>query len=179
MPLSLARKLNLKEPTTGTEKELVLANPTTIITGGIIEDVLMKVEDLVCPANFMILDIEDDKVHPIILGRPFLTTSRAVIDMDLEKLTLRREEEELVIKIHTKGDDKCCKLEWKEKKTEVPPIPTLRLKIEIEELEEDITQLHIDAGQVKEEPHGLTNQLERLASEVDIKTPWVKAWGIK
>jgi predicted nucleic acid-binding Zn-ribbon protein len=61
----------------------------------------------------------------------------------------------------------------------VPPTPTLRLKIEIEELEEDITQLHIDAGQVKEELHGLTNQLERLASEVDIKTPWVKEWGRK
>jgi tRNA A37 threonylcarbamoyladenosine biosynthesis protein TsaE len=123
----------------------------------------------------MILDIEDDKVHPIILGRPFLTTSRAVIDMDLEKLTLRREEKELVIKIHTKGDDKCFKLEWKEKKTNVPPTPTLRLKIEIEELEEDMAQLQIDAGRVKEEPHELTNQLQRLAIEVDIKTPWVKA----
>jgi tRNA A37 threonylcarbamoyladenosine biosynthesis protein TsaE len=64
-----------------------------------------------------------------------------MIDMDLEKLTLRREEEELVIKIHIKGDDKCFKLEWKEKKTEVPPTPTLRLKIEIEDLEEDMTQL--------------------------------------
>jgi hypothetical protein len=71
----------------------------------------------------MILDIEEDKVHPIILGRPFLATNKAVIDMDLAKLTLRREEEELVIKIHTKEDDKCCKLEWKEKKTEVPPTP--------------------------------------------------------
>jgi tRNA A37 threonylcarbamoyladenosine biosynthesis protein TsaE len=79
--------------------------------------------------------------------------------MDLAKLTLRREEEELVIKIHTKEDDKCCKLEWKEKKTEVPPTPTLRLKIEIEELEEDMTQLQIDVGHVKEEPHELTNQL--------------------
>jgi tRNA A37 threonylcarbamoyladenosine biosynthesis protein TsaE len=79
--------------------------------------------------------------------------------MNLEKLTLRREEEELIIKLHTKRDDKCFRLEWKEKKTDVPPTPTLRLKIEIEKLEEDMAQLHIDAGQVKEEPHEQTNQL--------------------
>jgi hypothetical protein len=89
----------------------VLANQTTIRSGGTFEDVLVKVEDLVFPADFMILDIEEDTVHPIILGRPFLATSRAVIDMDLAKLILRREEEELVIKIHTKEDDMCYKLE--------------------------------------------------------------------
>jgi hypothetical protein len=43
MPLSLARKLKLKEPTAGTEKELLLANQTTIKSGGTIEDVLVKV----------------------------------------------------------------------------------------------------------------------------------------
>jgi hypothetical protein len=111
LPLSLGRKLKLKEPTVGTENELVLANQTTIKSGGTIEDVLVKVEDLVFLANFMILYIEEDTVQPIILGRPFLATSRAVIDMDLTKMTLRREEEELVIKIHTKEDDKCYKLE--------------------------------------------------------------------
>jgi hypothetical protein len=65
----------------------------------------VKVEDLVFPADFLILDIEEDTVHPTILRRPFLATSRAVIDMDLAKLTLRREEETLVIKIHRNWDD--------------------------------------------------------------------------
>jgi hypothetical protein len=54
MPLSLARNLKLKEPTAGTEKELVLANQTIIRLGGTIEDVLVKVEDLVFPADFMV-----------------------------------------------------------------------------------------------------------------------------
>jgi hypothetical protein len=109
----------------------------------------VKVKDLVFPADFMILDIEKDTVHPIILGRPFLATSRAMIDMDLTKLTLRREEEELIIKIHTKWDDECYKLEWKEKKKDVSPTPKFRMKIEIEELEDDIAQLQINACQVK------------------------------
>jgi hypothetical protein len=51
----------------------------------------VKVEDLVFSVDFMILDIDEDKAHPIILGRPFLATSRAIIDMDLADLTLRRE----------------------------------------------------------------------------------------
>jgi hypothetical protein len=80
--------LKLKEPTAGTEK--VEANQTAIKLGGTIEDVLVKLEDLVFPADFMILDIEEDTVHPIILGRPFLATIRVVIDMDLEKLTNER-----------------------------------------------------------------------------------------
>jgi hypothetical protein len=105
IPLSLARKLKLKELSGGSEKQLVLANQTTIKSGGTIEDVLVKVEDLVFPGGFMILDIGEDIVHSIILGRPFLATSRAVIDMDLAKLTLRREEETLVIKIHRNWDD--------------------------------------------------------------------------
>jgi hypothetical protein len=171
----MEKKLKLKEPTAETEKDLVL----TIKSGGTIEDVLVKVEGLVFPADFMIQDIEEDTVHPIILGRPFLETSRAVIDRDLAKLTLRRKEETLVIKIHKNWDDECYKLQWKEKKKDVPPTPaaTWRMKIEIEELEDDMAQLQINAGQVKEEPHELTNQMQRLAIEVDVKALWVKAWG--
>jgi uncharacterized coiled-coil protein SlyX len=49
------------------------------------------------------------------------------------------------------------------------------MKVEIEELEDDLAQLQIDADKVKEEPHELTNQMQRLAIEVAIKAPWVKA----
>jgi hypothetical protein len=139
----------------------------------------VKVEDLIFPPDFMILDIKEDIVHPIILGRPFLATSMAVIDMDLAELALRREEETLVIKVHRNWDAGCYKLEWKEKKKDVPPTPTKtwRMKVKIEELEDDMAQLQINAGQVKEEPHELTNQMQRLAREVDVKALWVKAWG--
>ncbi|KAK2396594.1 hypothetical protein QL285_058240 [Trifolium repens] len=61
MPLSLAEKLKLTTITASTERELVLANQTTIHSAGTIEDVLVKVEDLVFPADFMILDIQEDE----------------------------------------------------------------------------------------------------------------------
>ena len=39
-----------------------------------IEDVLVKVDKFIFPENFMVLDMEEDKEIPIILGRPFLAT---------------------------------------------------------------------------------------------------------
>ncbi|XP_022867382.1 uncharacterized protein LOC111387099 [Olea europaea var. sylvestris] len=48
---------------------------------GIIEDVLIKVEKFIFPVNFLILDMEKDKDVTLILGKPFLATGRALIDV--------------------------------------------------------------------------------------------------
>ncbi|KAL8103781.1 hypothetical protein AgCh_028106 [Apium graveolens] len=48
---------------------------------GIVEDVLVKVEKIIFLVNFVILDFEEDKKIPIILGRPFLATGRTLIDV--------------------------------------------------------------------------------------------------
>ena len=49
---------------------------------GILHDVQVKVESFIFPANFVILDCEVDFEVPIILGRPFLTTGRALVNME-------------------------------------------------------------------------------------------------
>jgi hypothetical protein len=178
MPLSLAEKLKLTTITAGTERELVLANQTTIHSAGTIEDVLVKVEDLVFPADFMILDIQKDEEHPIILGRPFLATSRALINVELAELTLRSGEEERTIKTSKTERVDCYMLEWKDRKA-TPPTPTqeVQVKIEIEELENEMAQLEIETAQEEEVPEELTDKLKRLTIEVDIRATWVKAWG--
>ena len=56
---------------------------------GILHDVLVKVESLIFPANFVILDCEVDFEVPIILGRPFLATRRALVDMEKGQMTFR------------------------------------------------------------------------------------------
>ena len=48
---------------------------------GRIDDVLIVVNDNYVPVDFTIMDIECDPSCPIILGRPFLRTVGAVIDM--------------------------------------------------------------------------------------------------
>ncbi|GJR15161.1 reverse transcriptase domain-containing protein [Tanacetum coccineum] len=63
---------------------------------GIAEDVIIKVENFNFLADFIIVDFEADPRVPIILGRPFLCTARALMDLYEEKLTLRVENEEVV-----------------------------------------------------------------------------------
>ena len=53
---------------------------------GVIEEVMVKVDKFIFPADFIVLDMEEDKEIPIILGRPFLATSRAMIDVQRGEL---------------------------------------------------------------------------------------------
>ena len=69
-------------------------------------------------------------------------------------------------------------LEWKQEKATPPtPVQEIQVKIEIEELENEMAQLEIETAQEEEVPEGLTKKLKGLTIEVDIQSPWVKAWG--
>ncbi|XP_070005128.1 uncharacterized protein [Nicotiana sylvestris] len=48
---------------------------------GIIDDVLVRVDKFILPVNFVILDCEVDFEVPIILGKPFLSTGKALVDV--------------------------------------------------------------------------------------------------
>ena len=80
MSLSIFRRLGLSEarPTTVT---LQLADRSLKHPRGVIEDVLVKVEKFIFSTYIIVLDMEEDKEIPIILGRPFLATSKAMIDV--------------------------------------------------------------------------------------------------
>ena len=61
-----------------------LADRSNIYPRGVVEDVLVQVDELVFPADFYIIDMEDEMSHnptPILLGRPFLKTTRAMINV--------------------------------------------------------------------------------------------------
>ena len=88
MSYSVAKKLSLGEiiPTNVT---LQMADRTLEKHEGIIEDVLVKLGKFVFPADFIILDMEEDSQVPLLLGRPFLAIGAALIDMQKGILTLR------------------------------------------------------------------------------------------
>ena len=94
MPLSIFKRLGLGEarPTTVT---LQLAYESLKHLRGVIEDVLVKVDKFIFPADFIVLDMEEDKEIPIILGRPFFATGRAMIDVQRGELKLRVQEDEV------------------------------------------------------------------------------------
>ncbi|XP_017970452.1 PREDICTED: uncharacterized protein LOC108660700 [Theobroma cacao] len=83
---SIFEKLGLGEckPTSVT---LQLANRSFVYLRGIIEDVLVKVDKFIFLVDFIILDMEEDRQILIILGRPFLATARAFIDVKKASLT--------------------------------------------------------------------------------------------
>ncbi|KAK2410269.1 hypothetical protein QL285_045643 [Trifolium repens] len=178
MPLSLADKFKLAIPIAGTSRELVLANQSTIYSVGTVRDVLVKVKDLEFLVDFMILDIGEDDEHPVILGRPFLATCKALIERNLGEITLRSGGKSTTVKTFNAGKEKCFMLEWKDREA-TPPTPDqeVQVKVEIAELENEMARLEIETAQEEEVPEELAEKLKRLTIKVDIRATWVKAWG--
>nr|GEV48585.1 reverse transcriptase domain-containing protein [Tanacetum cinerariifolium] len=98
MPLSIWRKLSLPE-LTPTQMILELADRSTTRPTGIAEDVFVKVGKFHFPVDFVVVDYVVDPRVPLILGRPFLRTGRALIDVYGEELTLRVNDEAITFKV--------------------------------------------------------------------------------
>ncbi|GJW15805.1 reverse transcriptase domain-containing protein [Tanacetum coccineum] len=64
---------------------------------GIARDVFVPVGKFTFPADFVIVDYESDPRVPLILGRPFLRTARALIDVHGEEMILRDGDERLIL----------------------------------------------------------------------------------
>ncbi|KAG5023673.1 hypothetical protein JHK82_019574 [Glycine max] len=87
MPLSMCRKLGELE-IMPTKMTLQLADRSITRPYGVIEDVLVQVKHLIFPADFVVMDIEEDPEIPIILGRPVMSTVSCIVDMGKGKLEL-------------------------------------------------------------------------------------------
>ena len=90
MPRSIFNKLNL-----GNLKEtgviIQLADRSNVYPDGVVEDILVQVNNLVFPADFYILDMKDEfsiNSAPILLGRPFMKTAKTKIDVHSGTLTM-------------------------------------------------------------------------------------------
>ncbi|GJV83605.1 reverse transcriptase domain-containing protein [Tanacetum coccineum] len=96
MLLSVWKKLGLPE-LISTQMTLELANRQICTPVGIARDVFIPVGKFTFPTNFVIVDYESDPRAPLILGRPFLRTARALIDIHGEEMILRDGNERLTL----------------------------------------------------------------------------------
>nr|GEW99905.1 reverse transcriptase domain-containing protein [Tanacetum cinerariifolium] len=91
MPLSIWKKISLPE-LTPTRMTLELAHRSITRPKGVAEDVFVKVRKFLSqvhfPIDFVVVDFEADPRAPLILGRSFFSTSRALIDVYEEEITL-------------------------------------------------------------------------------------------
>ena len=92
MPLSIFVKLGVGE-VKPTSVRLQLADRSLAYPRGVVEDVLVKVDKFIFPADFIVLDMEEDADIPLLLGRPFLATGRTLIDVQKGELTMRVQDE--------------------------------------------------------------------------------------
>ncbi|KAD6119830.1 hypothetical protein E3N88_11101 [Mikania micrantha] len=98
MPYSLYKKLALGD-LSPTRMTLSLADRSVKCPRGILKDVLVKVDKFVFPVDFVVMDMDADTTVLIILGRPFLRTTKAIIDVYEGKLTFRVGDESVCLKI--------------------------------------------------------------------------------
>ncbi|XP_016172951.1 uncharacterized protein LOC107615401 [Arachis ipaensis] len=87
MPLSMMKKMLIGD-VKPTRMSLQLPDRSLKILNGVVENLLVKVRELIFPADFVILDVEDEGSNPIILGRTFLATARDLIDVEKGELVL-------------------------------------------------------------------------------------------
>nr|GEZ22956.1 reverse transcriptase domain-containing protein [Tanacetum cinerariifolium] len=96
MPLYVWKKLGLPD-LIPTRMTLKLANRAICTPDGIARDVFVSVSKFTFPADFVVVDYKSDPRVPLILGRPFLRTARALIDVHGEEMILRDGDERLTL----------------------------------------------------------------------------------
>ena len=80
MPLSVVQRLSLGE-LTPTAIKLQMADRSMAQPEGVLEDVLVKVGKFIFLVDFVIMKMEEDTQVHLLLGRPFLATGAALIDV--------------------------------------------------------------------------------------------------
>nr|GFB45328.1 reverse transcriptase domain-containing protein [Tanacetum cinerariifolium] len=96
MPLSIWKKLKL--PTLNDAKMVLeLADRTISKPTGVAENVFVKVGEFYFLADFVVLDFVADPRVPLILGRPFLSTAHAIINVHEREIIIRQDQQSLTI----------------------------------------------------------------------------------
>ncbi|GKA10423.1 reverse transcriptase domain-containing protein [Tanacetum coccineum] len=112
MSYSLYAKLSL-ETLKPTKMSVRLADRSFQYPVGIAENMLVEVGKFTFPADFVILEMEEDSKVPLILGRPFLHTADAVIRVKQKQLNLGVGTERMIFNIdsaikHSYSNDDTC-----------------------------------------------------------------------
>ncbi|XP_070047215.1 uncharacterized protein [Nicotiana tomentosiformis] len=98
MTYSVVNTLGIGKPRP-TSMRLQMADRTMKRPLRVIEDVLVRIDKFILPPDFVILNCEVDYEVLIILGRPFLATGKALVDMEAIELTFRVGDENVVFHV--------------------------------------------------------------------------------
>nr|GEU70553.1 reverse transcriptase domain-containing protein [Tanacetum cinerariifolium] len=96
--LSFADALKLRLPALNDNKMVLeLADRTISKPTGVAENMFVKFGKFYFPADFVVLDFIADPRVPLILGRPFLSTAHAIINVHEREIILRQDKQSLTL----------------------------------------------------------------------------------
>jgi len=87
MPLSIAKRLGFSKYKP-CYIQLVLADRSMRIPHGMLEDLPVRIGSVEIPTDFVVLEMDEEPKDPLILGRPFLATAGALIDVRKGKIDI-------------------------------------------------------------------------------------------
>ena len=87
MPLSVAERLGFNMYKY-CNISLILVDRSVKLPHVLLEDLPIKIGNVEVPADFVVLNTDEEPKHPLILGRPFLATAGAIIDVKQGKIDL-------------------------------------------------------------------------------------------
>ena len=98
MPLTMMKKMMIEE-LKPTRMSLQLADRSIKVPNGVVENLLVKVGNFIFPADFVVLDMDEEGNNSVILGRPFLATARTIIDVEKGEMIFRVHDEQMTINV--------------------------------------------------------------------------------
>ncbi|XP_016171976.1 uncharacterized protein LOC107614262 [Arachis ipaensis] len=98
MPLTMMKKMMIEE-LKPTRMSLQLADRSIKIPNGVVENLLVKVENFIFPADFVVLDMDEEGSNSVILSRPFLATARIIIDVEKGEMIFIVHDEKMTINV--------------------------------------------------------------------------------
>ncbi|XP_016166276.1 uncharacterized protein LOC107608980 [Arachis ipaensis] len=98
MPLIMLKKMMIEE-LKPTRMSLQLADRSIKIPNGVVENLLVKVGNFIFPADFVVLDMDEEGSNSVILGRPFLATARTIIVVEKGEMIFRVQDEQMTINV--------------------------------------------------------------------------------
>nr|GEV98910.1 reverse transcriptase domain-containing protein [Tanacetum cinerariifolium] len=99
IPLSIWKKLSLPK-LTPTRMTLELVHRSITHPNGVAKDVFVKLGKFHFPIDFVVVDFEADPRVTLILGRSFLRTGQALIDVYREEITIRVNDEAITFNLN-------------------------------------------------------------------------------
>jgi hypothetical protein len=99
---------------TPTSMCLQLADQSVHYLAGIAENIPVKIRNFFVLVDFVVLDMQEDMKTPLILGRPFLSTTNAHIDVGAREIRFHINGKEELFAFKPRLEQ-CSKLEWQEK----------------------------------------------------------------